>query len=237
MLNLNQRDIINAADTNKRLVQDEEYYRYIFKKTEKIVSVVFYILYNLPENKKTDVHIEDIQHAARHVHDAILQSLETRVYSAEDAVRTSALALIALLSKLRIAQTSGVIAPDLIHVLASEIDSVLRGMNKYIKSPNAGGADDDDASALAFVASEPRRRKVSERRREPERVEEGADTVGRRERIKTVLAAKGNASIKDISDIVSDCSEKTIQRELNAMIEDNLVQRQGERRWSMYSLK
>lgn len=238
MLNLNQRDIINAADTNKRLVQDEEYYRYIFKKTEKIVSVVFYILYNLPENKKTNVHIEDMQHVARHVHDAILQSLETRVYDAEDAVRVSALSLIALESKLRIAQTAGVITPDLIHVLASEIDSVLRGMNKYIKSPQSDGMIDDDASALAFIAREPRRKKAPERRLEPHAGEaHGSDTAGRRERIRTVLAAKGQASVKDIADVVTDCSEKTIQRELNAMIEDNVAQRQGERRWSVYSLK
>ena len=58
----------------------------------------------------------------------------------------------------------------------------------------------------------------------------------RRERIKTILEAKKEASIKDISDIITDVSEKTIQRELTAMIEDNIVKRHGERRWSKYSL-
>ncbi len=58
----------------------------------------------------------------------------------------------------------------------------------------------------------------------------------RRTRIHTILEAKGEATIKDISEIVTDCSEKTVQRELNAMIEQNVVKRHGERRWSKYSV-
>ncbi|MDP4020608.1 MAG: hypothetical protein Q8P58_01000 [Candidatus Adlerbacteria bacterium] len=41
-------------------------------------------------------------------------------------------------------------------------------------------------------------------------------------------------SIKDISKVVQGCSEKTIQRELNTMIEQGVVAREGERRWSTY---
>jgi predicted transcriptional regulator len=58
----------------------------------------------------------------------------------------------------------------------------------------------------------------------------------RGERIKTVLEAKPEATIKDISEIITDVSEKTIQRELNSLIEKGQVMRQGERRWSRYSI-
>jgi DeoR/GlpR family transcriptional regulator of sugar metabolism len=58
----------------------------------------------------------------------------------------------------------------------------------------------------------------------------------RAERIKTVLEAKPHATIKDISEIITDVSEKTIQRELNSLIEKGQVQREGERRWSRYSV-
>lgn len=58
----------------------------------------------------------------------------------------------------------------------------------------------------------------------------------RAERIKTVLEAKPQATIKDIAEVITDVSEKTIQRELNSLIEKGQVVREGERRWSKYSV-
>ncbi|MDZ4225877.1 MAG: DeoR family transcriptional regulator [Patescibacteria group bacterium] len=48
------------------------------------------------------------------------------------------------------------------------------------------------------------------------------------------VKTNNEVSIKDIAAVVRDCSEKTIQRDLNTMIERGLVVRQGERRWSTY---
>ncbi len=42
------------------------------------------------------------------------------------------------------------------------------------------------------------------------------------------------SSIKNISRVIKDCSEKTIQRELALLIEQGLVEKRGERRWSVY---
>jgi len=58
----------------------------------------------------------------------------------------------------------------------------------------------------------------------------------RREAILSVIRNKKTASIKDISTMIRDVSEKTIQRELLALIGAGLVLKQGERRWSTYSL-
>lgn len=43
-------------------------------------------------------------------------------------------------------------------------------------------------------------------------------------------------TIKDISLAISDCSEKTIQRELNGMLKDKIIKKEGEKRWSRYYL-
>ena len=58
----------------------------------------------------------------------------------------------------------------------------------------------------------------------------------RRETILSVLRSKGQANIKDISLLIRSVSEKTIQRELTALIEEGVVRKEGERRWSTYSL-
>jgi hypothetical protein len=46
----------------------------------------------------------------------------------------------------------------------------------------------------------------------------------------------GGASIKDISASFIDCSEKTIQRELNDLIEKGQIKKMGDKRWSRYSI-
>ncbi len=43
-------------------------------------------------------------------------------------------------------------------------------------------------------------------------------------------------SIKDIIGYFSDCGEKTIQRELSALVREGVLKKTGDRRWSRYSL-
>ena len=59
----------------------------------------------------------------------------------------------------------------------------------------------------------------------------------RQELIITALKGQSNLTIKDFTRIIKDCSEKTIQRELLAMVDGGLIKKEGERRWSRYSLK
>ncbi|MDO8575543.1 MAG: hypothetical protein Q7R78_02485 [bacterium] len=59
----------------------------------------------------------------------------------------------------------------------------------------------------------------------------------RRESILSVLKVRPEGlTIKDVVGVVKGCSEKTIQRELGEMIEEGLLKKEGERRWSRYFL-
>ena len=60
--------------------------------------------------------------------------------------------------------------------------------------------------------------------------------TNRREAILSILRAKGPSYIKDISTVIRDVSEKTIQRELQVLVERGEVKRSGERRWTTYSI-
>jgi DeoR/GlpR family transcriptional regulator of sugar metabolism len=55
--------------------------------------------------------------------------------------------------------------------------------------------------------------------------------------ILNVLKGQSNLTVKDFSRVIKDCSEKTIQRELIELVEKGIVKRDGERRWSRYSLR
>ncbi|KND51604.1 MAG: hypothetical protein AB202_03500 [Parcubacteria bacterium C7867-007] len=58
----------------------------------------------------------------------------------------------------------------------------------------------------------------------------------RQEAIISVLRSKGPSYIKDVSTVIRDVSEKTIQRELQTLVEQGIVVRSGERRWTTYAL-
>jgi predicted HTH transcriptional regulator len=51
-----------------------------------------------------------------------------------------------------------------------------------------------------------------------------------------LLKRKKEIMIKDVSPLIKGCSEKTIQRELSAMVQSGLLKKEGEKRWSKYSL-
>jgi hypothetical protein len=139
-------------------------------------------------------------------------------------------------SKLRLAHSARLLGQEHLEVFLHELDSVQRSLKKYIeprtKNPLSG--------EYALGVSAPRERKIQKQHNAQLHTERGAidgNKGSRRDRVIQVLRDKGSATIKDIIEVVTDCSEKTIQRELISLIKNNIVSREGERRWSKYSLK
>jgi DNA-binding transcriptional ArsR family regulator len=161
-------------------------------------------------------------------------------------------ALVALESTLRIADAAGALAPELTRLLYPELDAVERFLKHHYL--DGGGytytSEQLLPSSAAPVVPRPSTpstpRPAAPRRVLRSQIPAGdistdavlvySQLTDRAERIKTVLEAKPEATIKDLSEVITDVSEKTIQRELNSLIEKGQVIRQGERRWSKYSL-
>lgn len=215
-----------------RMLNDAEYYKYIFKKTEKIACAVFYILRSDSNISQKDVVVSDVEDAAKSLTDVSLVSLRHSLMQAREGALAISYALMRLEAKLRIAHAARFVSADLLEVFLHEIDSVHRSLRKYI----AGERENP-----LLQASEGNKRDIVRERKEPraERTSQLSGPThasGRRDRVLNVIRDRGEASIKDISEVVTDVSEKTIQRELNVLIKDNVVHREGERRWSKYKL-
>jgi hypothetical protein len=58
----------------------------------------------------------------------------------------------------------------------------------------------------------------------------------RRASILGLVQKKDKITVRDVSNIIKDCSEKTLQRELLALVRQGVLKKEGERRWSTYSL-
>ncbi len=223
------------------LLYDEEYFKSIFKKTEKIVSAVFYTTRSVRNSDTKDIVISDIENAARTLMEICHRTLKATLGSAQVRVEDLALALIQLETALVVGGAATCIDRGLVEVFRHEIDSLHRGLRKYIHGNETELFPADEPVALprsALRGERSKDRPFSTLRGSAER-SGAAPALGennRRSRILGILKDKGDATIKDISTLITDCSEKTIQRELLGLIKDGIITREGERRWSKYKL-
>ncbi len=79
--------------------------------------------------------------------------------------------------------------------------------------------------------------KISHKGHQDSKSSEKDTKISRRNSILKVIKDKKSVTIKDIMSVISDCSEKTIQRELVSLMKDGILKREGEKRWAKYSLK
>ena len=67
-------------------------------------------------------------------------------------------------------------------------------------------------------------------------VDKGQITDPRRASILSLLKTRDSITIRDATLAIPDVSEKTIQRELLAMVDEGVLIKEGERRWSIYRM-
>lgn len=156
--------------------------------------------------------------------------------------------LLALSSVLSMARTGGMLSPMNAELIGSEAHRLLQEVAAY-EEPRLFL---DDALSLADVARlagkheatpdhvQPKTRRAptaqsSKGHLKDTQVVKDTNGTERQDAILSVLRMrKEGASIKAVSSVIRDVSEKTIQRELQTLIEQGVVRKVGERRWSTY---
>jgi len=219
----------------KSLITDEYYYKYIFKKTEKIVSAVFFMISKGQQIPQENVVRADLERRAKDVHSVALSLLNLEPDAAAYGMQTLLHGLVSLDSILNIFQAMGGISEANRQIISFEIEGVQRSMRRYLGE-----------SSFVLKISDPTVSHSKTRHTAPVSIgsaptvlpRNGSDKVdqGRATRIINLLKDSDGLAIKDIASVITDCSEKTIQRELLSLIENGLVRREGERRWSRYFL-
>ncbi len=242
------KDTKDDALTIKRLSHNEDFYNNVFKRVEKLVSVIFYILSHIDHKDTNKTHSDRIKDRALTTHETSLETLQLQEQDVATGLETLQYALLHLDSTLRVAVAASVLPNDLFLLTTEQIDSVQRYINNHYTKDKGFNFIVSDQSLPGDTGAKTAVKKTPVRTSRPQKVTipEGdistdaylvySQLTDRAERIKTVLEAKPQASVKDIAEVITDVSEKTIQRELNSLIEKGQVIREGERRWSRYSV-
>lgn len=235
---MDTKETLQRTRSQSTIIEDTEFYKYIFKKTEKVVCAVFYILHNESQIGQKDEVVRDVEQTAKVLLDEVLQTLSVSSTHKDREARKVQSRIIALESKLRIAHASRLLREGYLEVFLHETDSILRALRKYIH--NNDRLDPLNTTEMDVFESARLRRISKERSVTKERSMQvspsTAPLMSRRDRIMEIIKDRGEATIKDISQSITDCSEKTVQRELIELIKDNQIVREGERRWSKYKL-
>jgi hypothetical protein len=216
---------------------------YIYKKAERLGKAIHLITPAFSNSVSLKNKVDEI--AVRLIDAALLPASAAR--------RELSRELLTLSSILSIARTGGFLSAmntDLItreaHMLLQEIAAYEEPRILIEETPTLSSISrETSATRSGFLQSNPR--VTSHVKARTQSTHEGgskghikdnedAHVKDRREAIVSVIENKGTARIKDISQVVRGVSEKTIQRELSALVASGRVLKEGERRWSTYSL-
>lgn len=232
----------------------EDYLIYVFKKSEKIASALYLVSSLLKDEEPIKWELRDkgmdllsssftASSAVPGDKNAVIQSIFT--------------AALETLSLLNVAHISHLISEMNHRILVREIDMVVNLLKdrlvanaenagyvlseQFFKTPDlfsSGFKNIGDAQA----AGREYRDKGQVKKAIGPGVSQGQKDSAikktqRQDLIINVLKGHGNLTIKDFSKVITDCSEKTIQRELLELVDKGVVKKEGERRWSRYSLK
>ncbi len=232
----------------------EDYLIYIFKKTEKITAALYLVSGLLKDTEPIKWELRD---KGMDLISSSFMASSSVPGDKNSVIQSLFSAALETVSILNIARISNLISEMNHKLLIREIDQVV-GMLKDRLAQNAENAgyilsesffrtpdlftsgfksDSPSTPASAFPSkgqnsgknlykgpSNPIERSTSKK-------------TERQEAILSLLRTQSGLTIKDFSRVIKGCSEKTIQRELLELVDRGIVKKEGERRWSTYSLK
>ena len=183
--------------------------------------------------------------------DSALVLVESIVHAAAGEHEPSAVLaeVFALISRVRLGETSGALRSENARILAQEYELLAERFAAGMRLSPFAAEDftvpsvEGSQTAHAFLSAhteDPKKEIIKDisKGHNVSRVShtkpQHDSSASRTKQILDLVRKEGSVSIKDISAVIRDCSEKTIQRELAVLIAQGLVRKVGERRWSLY---
>ena len=228
----------------------EDYLVYVFKKTEKITAALYLVSGLLKDDEPMKWELRD------HGMDLLSSSFSASSSMPGDknaVIQSLFSAALETISLLNVARISNLVSEMNHDLLVREIDNIVRMLRdrlaqnaqnagyilseSFFKTPNlfTSGFKPD----MRPDARHSETRDHSPQNKGSARIP--ADTTAkktdRQDRILTILKGQSNLTVKDFAKVITDVSEKTIQRELLDLVQKGVIKKEGERRWSRYSLK
>jgi len=236
------------------IFKDNHHLVYLYKKTEKLVSAL-YLLSSFISDK------EPVKWQMREAGIKLLShslALSDRSSSERMLAYTNFISTgLKFLSFLEVSYLGGIISEMNYNILKSEFETLIKTAESGERgSDNKGlvfsenffevpALPENKTPVSQNVPINSLTKELSNKapdtvsvRQNPIRHNHTAEDKSNRQEIIINLLKKGNElGIKDFTSSIKGCSEKTIQRELVSLVAKGQIKKEGEKRWSRYSLK
>ncbi len=204
------------------MLKDKEQEQLISLRTAKLTSAMYLVTNLLSDNEPLKWRLRQlaINMFSDGQHSSILFTVE-KILPLLDIASMSA-----LISKMNgdiLRREYESLRSNLLQIEKKELDTIKDNLQMSLSSGN--GTAVDPSTYEEAPVSKPERHQP----------ETGSDK-SRRIKIVEILRSSNLLSVGEIAKLFPECSSKTIQRELAALIGEGSVKRQGDRRWSKYSV-
>ncbi len=225
---------------------------FVFKKTEKLATAVYLVTNLLSDNEPMKWTLR------KKVSDLLSYTIGYKNVSDSGRLDFSLVVktyVLEIVSLLEIGARSGFVSDMNVTVLKQEFSNLILALDTSHSSPKNAMTSVISESFFDISESEnlpikdmyiprhfaspvvPTEREMSKSRRSIVPTEKIVFKRNNRQNIIiNLLKKKKEINIKDVTEIIQDCSEKTVQRELIALTFAGLIKKTGDRRWSRYSL-
>ena len=233
------------------LISGDEHLFYVLKKTEKIVTALYLVTNLIKDNDplKWEIRERCMSLISSTIALASIDSQEKNTYMRfflSSILETRTFVNISLGSHIISKMNAGLIIDEIdalvIHIKDRALDSANRA--GYVLSKSFFAADipsrtDDKGQVKADEKNPPT--SFSDKVNQPVSFRKTAQNNSfpkdsRKTSIIELLKQQPNLTIKDIVKVIPNCSTKTVQRELSDLVHAGTIKKEGDRRWSRYSL-
>lgn len=210
---------------------------FIYKKSERLAKAVHLISPGFNHSPALRQRVESL--ALSLIDAAILPPAESRELLSKE--------LLALSSFLSVARSSGTLSHMNVDLISKEVHALLSEIAEY-EEPRFSMEESVSLAELLTESEKNQHKATAEQKRIVSRVvPEMKKTASsrapkaegkskRQEDILSIIKDKKEVYIKDISTVLRDYSEKTIQRELSALVLSGVLDKKGDKRWTTYQL-
>lgn len=207
---------------------------FVYKKAERLAKAIHLIGPAFAESASLKNRLDAV--AIGLIDAAVLPPHAARTALSRELLTLSSVLSIARTSSLLSAMNAELITREA-HMLLNEVAAYEEPRVLFDESPTLSDIAKNTTSSPVSIPPVKRVPTASRKGHVKDtKVLSDSSVKDRRDTILSVIKNKGTANIKDISTMIRGVSEKTIQRELLTLIGLGEVVKQGERRWSTYSL-